>query len=177
MSWKLTRSATSSSPGTGSRSWRWYARVRGNRARTPRCCYRSYSRPRRQPRSAARGTRVCDDITRDTSTVISTRRRRTKYPDVASIMKALSTLCSKPCPNDKDQANERKVRFGRVISVDRQLSGRLEYCLNIESPSRRPTEWRFLLYAKTVLLSLLYLLCLTLPDHFEKIIHWSYWVS
>jgi len=111
MPWKLTKFATRWSPGTGSRSWRWYTRMRGNRARTPRCCYRSYSHPRRQPRNAVRGTRVCDVITHDTSTVISTRRRRTKYPapDVASITKVPSMRCSKPCPNDKDQANERKV--------------------------------------------------------------------
>lgn len=141
-------------PGRSSRGWQWYARVRGSRARTPRCCCRSYSRPRRRPRSAVRTTRVYADITRDTSTV-SARRRRMRIPDVVPTTKAPSTRCSKPCPNDKNQANDGKLRFGHGYGGPPVI--RTPGIISISSP---PWEYkrRFLIYSETVLLHLL--LCL-----------------
>lgn len=116
--WRPARCATHWSPETGKPGWRRCARAKGSRVRTPLFCCRSCSRPQRRPRNVARGTltiRVYGVTTRDTSTVTSARHRRTRALDVATTTKAPSTRCSKPCPNDKDQASKRKPRFGRAI--------------------------------------------------------------
>jgi len=165
--WRLAKCATRWSPGTNSRGWRRCARARGSRARTPPCCCRSYIHPRRRPRSAARGTpttRVCGDITRDTSTDTSARRQRTRAPGIAFITKAPSTRCSKPCPSDKGSGEREEALPVRPRdTADRQLSGhRVSW---VPSLSDDPTECeqRFLIYTETVFFCycLYLLLCLT----------------
>lgn len=92
------------------RGWRWLARRRGNRVRTPRCCCRSWNHPQQRPCNAVRKIRVnlaCDVTMRVTSTATSARRRRTKVPDTVRITRAPSTHCSNPCPNDKN--SERNI--------------------------------------------------------------------
>lgn len=111
MRWRPARCATHWIPGKDSYRRTGWRRRRprpampsDNRARTPRCSCRSYSRRRPRLLSVARvpgATLAYGIITRDTDT--SASRRCSRHRVIVRTTRAPSTRCSKPCPSDKNE--------------------------------------------------------------------------